>query len=75
MPRAAQHLPDANNLINDESVTLEVFQCSGCGLVQLGNKPVDYYREVIRAAGISDEMKQFRSKQFRNFIEKFSSYY
>ena len=41
MPRAAQHLPDANNLINDESVTLEVFQCSGCGLVQLGNKPVD----------------------------------
>jgi 2-polyprenyl-3-methyl-5-hydroxy-6-metoxy-1,4-benzoquinol methylase len=72
MPSAAQHLPDANNLKNDESVTLEVFQCSGCGLVQLSNKPVDYYREVIRAAGISDEMKQFRSKQFRNFIEKFN---
>ena len=68
MPSAAQHLPDVNNLKDDESVTLEVFQCSGCGLVQLSNKPVDYYREVIRAAGISNEMKQFRNKQFRNFI-------
>ena len=51
MPQAAQFLPDADALANERGVALEVRQCSGCGLVQLSNDPVPYYREVIRAAG------------------------
>jgi len=72
MPRAAQFLPDARSLKNDKGVTLEVCQCSACGLVQLNNDPVPYYKEVIRAAAFSEEMKDFRRKQFADFVQKFS---
>jgi len=71
MPRTAQYFPDKDGLESDKGVILEVFQCSGCGLVQLSNKPVPYYKEVIRAAGFSEEMKDFRRKQFSRFVKKF----
>lgn len=72
MPRAAQFLPDAESLERDKGVDLEVCQCSGCGLVQLSNAPVPYYKQVIRAAAFSEEMKDFRMKQFSSLIEKYS---
>ena len=72
MPGAAQFLPDAESLKSDKGVDLEVCQCSGCGLVQLSNEPVPYYKEVIRAAAFSEEMKDFRMKQFGSFVQKFS---
>ncbi|MDD5285986.1 MAG: class I SAM-dependent methyltransferase [Desulfuromonadaceae bacterium] len=72
MPKAAQHMPDEASLANDKGVDLEVCQCSGCGLVQLSNKPVPYYREVIRAAAFSEEMKAFRIEQFTDFVNKYS---
>jgi 2-polyprenyl-3-methyl-5-hydroxy-6-metoxy-1,4-benzoquinol methylase len=72
MPKAAQFLPDKDALRSDKGVTLEAYQCSGCGLVQLNNDPVPYYREVIRAASFSEEMKDFRKKQFGSFVQKFS---
>jgi len=72
MPKAAQYLPDKNALKSDKGVDLEVCQCSGCGLVQLSNDPVPYYKEVIRAAGISEEMMAFRKKQFTDLVEKYS---
>ncbi len=72
MPGAAQFLPDAGSLERDKGVNLAVFQCSGCGLVQLSNDPVPYYKEVIRAAAFSEEMKQFRKNQFDSFAQKFS---
>jgi 2-polyprenyl-3-methyl-5-hydroxy-6-metoxy-1,4-benzoquinol methylase len=71
MPKAAQFLPDANSLKNDKGIDLEVCQCSGCGLVQLNNDPVPYYKEVIRSAAISPEMKDFRLKQFTGFVKKY----
>jgi len=71
MPRAAQFLPDKKSLKNDKGVDLEICQCSGCGLVQLNSVPVPYYKEVIRAVGISPEIKKFRLKQFNNFVKKF----
>ncbi|MDO8554720.1 MAG: methyltransferase domain-containing protein [Candidatus Micrarchaeota archaeon] len=72
MPKTAQFLPDADSLKNDKGITLELFQCSGCGLVQLSNEPVYYYKEVIRASAVSDEMNKFRKEQFGNFVQKFS---
>jgi SAM-dependent methyltransferase len=72
MPKVAQYLPEAKSLRKDKGVDLKVWQCSSCGLVQLSNSPVPYYREVIRAASISDEMKNFRTKQFKNFVKKYS---
>jgi len=72
MPAAAQHLPSANSLKDDVGKRLEVSQCPGCGLVQLKNEPVSYYKEVIRATAFSPEMKEFRTKQFAEFIKKYS---
>ncbi len=72
MPQAAQFLPEAKSLQKDYGISLEVCQCSGCGLVQLNNSPVSYYKEVVRAASISPEMKAFRLKQFTDFVQKYS---
>ena len=72
MPKAAQYLPDKQTLKNDKGVRLVVRQCSGCGLVQLTNKPVSYYKEVIRAAACSPEMQSFRARQFSDFVKRYS---
>lgn len=72
MPKAAQFLPDRRSLKDDRGVNLAVCQCSGCGLVQLDHHPVPYYREVVRAAGFSPEMKEFRKKQFSAFVKEYS---
>jgi 2-polyprenyl-3-methyl-5-hydroxy-6-metoxy-1,4-benzoquinol methylase len=72
MPKGAQYLPDISSLKEDVGVDLEVFQCSGCGLVQLSNDPVPYYREVIRATAVSKEMTEFRKRQFSRFVREYS---
>jgi len=72
MPKSAQFLPDAESLGSDHGVELEICQCSGCGLVQLSNPPVHYYKEVIRSSAVSQEMEDFRKQQFRDFINKYS---
>ena len=74
MPKAAQNMPDKDSLQYDSGVDLDIYQCSGCGLVQLTNEPVSYYKEVIRAAAFSEEMREFRLKQFENFVEKYNLY-
>lgn len=71
MPAMAQFLPKKSNLGDDKGVFLNLYQCSGCGLIQLDSRPVPYFRQVIRSAGVSEEMKEFRQKQFKEFIEKY----
>lgn len=70
MPSVAQNLPGQTELAFDTGVTLRICQCGGCGLVQLDNEPVPYFREVIRAAAFSPEMRDFREKQFSDWIER-----
>lgn len=72
MPRVAQFLPDQSSLDSDCGINLEILQCSGCGLVQLASDPVPYYRDVVRAAGLSEEMRSFRRAQFADLIDRFS---
>ncbi len=72
MPSVAQHLPSQDDLSTDMGMDLDIYQCSGCGLVQLVTDPVPYYKEVIRAVAYSPEMKEFRIKQFTDFVNKYS---
>ena len=72
MPKSAQNFPDAAALADETGADLTVCQCSGCGLVQLNNEPVPYYREVIRAAAVSAVIKDFKTRQFADFIQKYS---
>jgi 2-polyprenyl-3-methyl-5-hydroxy-6-metoxy-1,4-benzoquinol methylase len=72
MPKAAQNFPDAATLSSEQGADLDVYQCAGCGLVQLSNEPVPYYREVIRAASVSDVIKNLKTRQFTDLIDKYS---
>lgn len=72
MPCAAQSFPDRSSLDTDEPADLELSECTGCGLIQLTAGPVSYYRDVIRAASVSPEMKTFRTLQFDAFVRRFS---
>jgi len=72
MPKAAQNFPTAADLVREEGVDLDVCQCAGCGLVQLNNEPVPYYREVIRAAAVSDVIRKSKTRQLSDFLQKYS---
>ena len=71
MPRVAQFLPDSSSVHADSGKDLAIRQCSGCGLVQLSDEPVHYFKDVVRAAGLSAEMRAFRQAQFSRFITTF----
>jgi len=71
MPGGAQAFVDS---IADAGAAadLEICECSCCGLVQLSNTPVPYYKDVIRASAVSAEMTAFRRRQFATLVERFS---
>ena len=53
----------------DNSVNLDIYQCTKCNVVQHILAPVSYYKEVIRAVSVSKEMEEFRIKQFKEWVE------
>jgi 2-polyprenyl-3-methyl-5-hydroxy-6-metoxy-1,4-benzoquinol methylase len=71
MPATAQGFPTVETLTQDKGEDLQVFQCEGCGMVQLTNTPVSYYRDVIRAAAFSDDMHTFRLAQFNDWVNAY----
>ena len=71
MPASAQHIPDENQVKEDEGIALRLCQCTGCGLVQFDCEPVDYYRDIIRAGGYSTTMVELRRYQYRHLIDTY----
>lgn len=74
MPKAAQYFPERGEFDKDKGITLNVYQCSVCGLVQLNIKPVAYFREVITAALFSPKTRSSRLNQMKEFVNKFGLY-
>ena len=72
MPASAQKFVEVSPNDDSEKTDLFIHQCDNCGLVQLANDPVTYFKEVIRATAFSKEMGIFRRDQFANFVERFS---
>lgn len=70
-PASAQDIPDADQTDRDRGVTLNLYQCEGCGLVQFDCAPVSYYKDVIRAGGFSTTMTELRRRQYRHLIETY----
>ena len=68
-PKAAQHFPDERTISYDLGIPLEIFECSGCGTVQIPAEPVDYYSEAIRSEPW--DLDPFRQKQYDEFVEEF----
>ena len=71
-PSIIQNLPKSQIRAKSQKLTLQIAQCSNCNLTQLTNKPVSYYKSVIRASGISASMSLFKKKQIKSFSEKFN---
>lgn len=71
MPKAAQYFPEKKHFKSDKGISLKVYQCSGCGLVQLNAKPVDYFKQVITAASLSGKSRTSRLDQMKEFVDKF----
>ncbi len=69
MPKAAQNMPDVEQIKTDAGIILELYECTGCGLVQFDVDPVDYYKDVIRATRVSEKFRKLRIQQFEHFIE------
>lgn len=72
MPKSAQFFPKYEELENERGIDIILYQCDYCGHIQAAGAPVPYYKDVIRATAVSGEMKAFRSKQFHDFITKYS---
>ena len=59
-PASAQDIPDEREVKTDVGMELLLYRCAHCGLVQFDCPPVSYYRDVIRAGGFSETMKNLR---------------
>ena len=69
MPASAQDIPTKEELDKDCGIEVSLCVCEDCGLVQLKNDAVYYYRDVIRAGGYSTTMEALRKSQYKHFIE------
>lgn len=70
MPKSAQHFPDIDKVEEEKGVNIAIYECHSCGLLQAAGEPVPYYRDVIRATGVSEEMRKFRVGQFRQWVDE-----
>ena len=70
-PKAAQYYPEPQEFNMDSGVTLDVYRCPCCNLLQLACEPVSYYKEVITAASFSAEARAARLREFSDFVERF----
>ena len=72
-PKAAQHFLDSiDDIDQDTPIQLDVSECLSCGLVQLENDPVDYYKDVITAASLNDKSKEKLSEEWMPIIKKYN---
>ena len=71
MPASAQDIPAEDELPFDRGMDLSLFVCESCGLCQFDCEPVSYYRDVIRAVGLSETMRGLRREDYRHMIEHY----
>lgn len=71
LPASAQGFLARDQIADDQTVTLDIVECEGCGVVQTCSPPVPYFREVIRASGYSQEMRIHRERQFKKFADDY----
>lgn len=70
MPKSAQYFPDKFTVEEETGTDIIIYECHYCGLLQAAGEPVPYYRDVIRATSVSEEMRKFRIQQFSKWVEE-----
>ena len=71
MPKSAE-LVEKNQFEDDNAIDMIVCQCKYCGLVQLDNEVVWYYKESRRASDNSQTIANIRMAEYEKLIEKYS---
>ena len=71
LPEKVQGFNRIGEKPTDRSIDLEIYQCPFCGLIQIQHEPVDYFRDVIRAVAVSNDMREFRNEYFKEFVDYF----
>jgi len=71
-PKAAQFfIQNLDNTSQDQPITLNIIECTDCGLIQLKNDPVEYYKDVITAASLSEASKKRIIDEWEPIIKKY----
>ncbi len=70
-PKAAQYYPEPEEFVGDHGVMLEIAECPCCGMTQLLNEPVSYYKQVITAASLSPAVREQRLAHFKQLRDSF----
>lgn len=71
VPRGVQFFPTPDQFEMDGGVNIEVWHCSGCGLVQTRANAIVYDQYLTSASSYSSAMLAHRREQARAFIERF----
>jgi len=71
MPSSAQGFTNSSKEAIQSSITMDIYSCEYCGLVQYVGPLVPYYREVIRSTRLSEPMLKFRLKQFSDIASDY----
>ena len=75
-PKAAQFfLSNDADKLQDFAIKLVVVQCLSCGLIQLTNDPVHYFKDVITAASLSEGSKKAIQLEWTLLIDKYNLKY
>ncbi len=71
-PKAAQFfVQNLDDISQDQPITLNILECIHCGLIQLKNDPVEYYKDVITAASLSEASKKRIIDEWEPIIKKY----
>tara|TARA_B100000035_G_scaffold315391_1_gene335728 strand:- start:6063 stop:7166 length:1104 start_codon:yes stop_codon:yes gene_type:complete len=68
MPCSAQGF--STKLNTPKRYKMSIFECKSCGVFQHLDKPVPYFKSVIRANSYSKEMYKYRFKQLKEWIQR-----
>ena len=68
IPSQAQGFSKNKNHSLKKQLTMQLSQCSGCGLVQYVGPTVPYFQKAIRSNKLSESLTKFRLVQFQNFL-------
>lgn len=71
MPPTSQNLPSLEQLKDDKLQDFNLYQCTGCGLVQFDCDPVFYYKDSTRAGERCDALIKLRQEQYTHLIEAY----
>ncbi|MCQ2081362.1 MAG: class I SAM-dependent methyltransferase [Lachnospiraceae bacterium] len=74
IPSIVQNFPQKDEILTDKGIDIELYQCDRCGLVQILQEPVYYYKDVIRAVAVSEDMREFRRDYFAEFVDSNNLY-